>query len=267
MTTARKRTAKDGPFCWQNKAARRHIREAFDETHNVTTALSVYDALTEIASDAGTETFTTTHAWIQRISGVSVRTIQTHLKIFSDIGLVRVFTPKLRAPSTYILLRFGNGSLTTGNDCAAFGNGPIQPSLPTSEERLKNSEENQNKPAADGVVGAIASPSEAKAFVDLQAESIYKAYPRKVARKAALKAIRTALRSKPAADLLEKTKAFADAMSRRYGSDKQFIPYPATWFNEGRFEDDPAEWEPTAPPSQPQARPEAAVKRINISAA
>ena len=63
----RLRSIKGVPFCWQSKAVRRAIREAFDATHNVASALAVYDALTEIASDEESETFATTHAWIQRM--------------------------------------------------------------------------------------------------------------------------------------------------------------------------------------------------------
>lgn len=98
------RSIKGGPYCWQSKAVRRRIRDAFDASNNVATALSVYDALTEIASDSQAETFTTTHAWIQRMSGVGVTTIKHHLAAFSELGLLRIFTAALRAPSTYTLL-------------------------------------------------------------------------------------------------------------------------------------------------------------------
>lgn len=146
------RISGDGPWCWQSKAARRRIREAFDSTHNVATALSVYDALTEIASDGADETFTTTHAWIQRISGVSVRTIQNHLNVFAELGLLTISTPRLRAPSTYTLLSFGSdcgtfgsGSASNGNQCATFGNDQFRPPLPTSEEREKKDQKNETE--------------------------------------------------------------------------------------------------------------------------
>lgn len=98
------RNIKDGPFCWQNKAARRKIREAFDRNNTVTTALAVYDALTEIASDEQAETFTTTQAWISQRSGVSPRTVGDRLRELAEIGLLAITTPKLRAPSEFTLL-------------------------------------------------------------------------------------------------------------------------------------------------------------------
>jgi hypothetical protein len=79
-------------------------------------------------------------------------------------------------------------------------------------------------------------------------DAIYQQYPRHVGKAAALKAIRVALRgiasrlgapSDPAAWLTERVKRYADA---RAGQDPQFTPHPATWFNQGRFDDDPAEW-------------------------
>jgi hypothetical protein len=143
--TLRIREPKDGPWCWQSKAARRRIREAFDATNNVASALSVYDALCEIASDDQSEVFTTTHAWIQRISGVGISTIKKHLAVLSEVGLVTISTPRLRAPSTFVLLPFGNGCPTVSqpppnasqplpnvSQCSKF-----EP-LATSEESQKN---------------------------------------------------------------------------------------------------------------------------------
>lgn len=69
-------------------------------------------------------------------------------------------------------------------------------------------------------------------------EEIYCAYPRKVAKPEALKAIRTALSKIPFDDLLQKTKAFATARN----GDVAFCPHPATWFNQERYNDDPSTW-------------------------
>lgn len=70
-------------------------------------------------------------------------------------------------------------------------------------------------------------------------EAIYAAYPRKVARPNALKAIAKALKGIDAAKLLELTQGYAKSVE---GSDPQFIPHPATWFNGHRFNDDPETW-------------------------
>lgn len=76
-----------------------------------------------------------------------------------------------------------------------------------------------------------------------QAEHIYKLYPRKVGRTAALKAINKAIKEAGFDDLLESVKAYADAVAKWPEDDKRFIPHPATWFNRGSYMDDRAEWE------------------------
>jgi len=92
-------------------------------------------------------------------------------------------------------------------------------------------------PAGESVNGhQISSP--------LIEEQIYNAYPRKVAKPIALRAIRRALEKYPFEFLLERTRSFAAS----YNGDPQFIPHPTTWFNGERFNDDPATWtrKPTA---------------------
>ena len=58
------RAINDASFCWQHKAALRLIRDSFDAAKTVSSAIGVYVALTEIASDEQAEVFVTTHAWI-----------------------------------------------------------------------------------------------------------------------------------------------------------------------------------------------------------
>ena len=81
------------------------------------------------------------------------------------------------------------------------------------------------------------------------AEAIYAAYPKQVARPAALRAIRKALRQHPADFLLERTRRYA----KTYSGESRYIPNPATWFNQERFLDDPATWTRAAAPSQGRA--------------
>lgn len=85
------------------------------------------------------------------------------------------------------------------------------------------------------------------------ATAIYKAFPRRVGKKAALKAIKGALATTSAAELLQAVQAFAAAVAKWPAADRKFIPHPATWFNRGSYEDDPKEWErgqPAAPEIQ-----------------
>ncbi len=87
-----------------------------------------------------------------------------------------------------------------------------------------------------------------KAAVAEGAQAIYDAYPKKVGVEDALKSITAALKKHPAAYLLDKTQQFAAAVkswpsSYRYKIDgRDTCPHPATWFNQGRYADDPSEW-------------------------
>jgi hypothetical protein len=99
------------------------------------------------------------------------------------------------------------------------------------------------------------SPNEAPLFVDDElpmaelipskkkiqelAESIYQEYPRKEARKPGITAIIKAMKSNDPEWLRERTKAYASAIGWK---EKRYIPLPATWFNEERFNDDPENW-------------------------
>lgn len=69
------------------------------------------------------------------------------------------------------------------------------------------------------------------------AERIYGLYPRKIGKPAALKSILKALKGNDAEKLETAVKAFAAA---RVGTDMEFCPHPATWFNQERFNDDVA---------------------------
>lgn len=138
MTT---RTTKNGPFCWQSKGALRLLRDAHDATNDVTTALAVYVALTECASNEGSETFTAAHAWIARLSGVSPTTIKRHLKTFAEVGLIAVDAPKLRAPACFHLLPVRQPTANDGQPLASVSQREVLAPLATSEELRQNSEE------------------------------------------------------------------------------------------------------------------------------
>lgn len=80
------------------------------------------------------------------------------------------------------------------------------------------------------------------------AEQVYALYPKKVGRDEALRAITHALKKNTLEYLLGKTNLFAEAVaswpvSYRYNQDgRDMCPNPATFYNQGRFADDPKEW-------------------------
>lgn len=75
--------------------------------------------------------------------------------------------------------------------------------------------------------------------------SIYSAYPRKVGKSDALKAItRTIKAGAITADaLLAKVQAYAAAVATWPEAERKYVPHPATWINRGSFDDDPATWQ------------------------
>jgi len=68
-----------------------------------------------------------------------------------------------------------------------------------------------------------------------ECEEIYKAYPRHVGKPKALKGIAKALRDIDKKVLLKKTELFALSVS---DVEKKFIPHPATWYNQERYNDE-----------------------------
>jgi hypothetical protein len=82
-----------------------------------------------------------------------------------------------------------------------------------------------------------------KAFKDLpdEAEKIYNAYPRKTQRASAIRAISKALKSETFENLLQAVNEYADSPKVK-STQKEYIPYPATWFNSESWKDDRLEW-------------------------
>lgn len=70
-------------------------------------------------------------------------------------------------------------------------------------------------------------------------DSLYEAYPRKIQRPRAIKAIRKALGEAPFDVLIAAVQAYAKSVAAK---DRKYIPYPASWFNDRRWEDDRTEW-------------------------
>ncbi len=77
------------------------IRDSLDKERTVASGISVYTALTEIASDTQSEIFTTTEAWVAMKAGLSAKTASARLTDLVEIDLLKISTPKLKAPSTF----------------------------------------------------------------------------------------------------------------------------------------------------------------------
>lgn len=118
----------------------------------------------------------------------------------------------------------------------------------------KSTKVNQPKPIAeadtDTDVEEEAVSKEEKKDLSADADEIYQVYPRKVGKPKAIKAINKALTQTTPLDLLIKVKQYAELVADK---DKKYIPHPATWFNEERYNDDPAEADPKTATSSDEA--------------
>src|SRR5437773_6254345 len=98
------RQIKSAPFCWQHKEPLQMITETFSESDQAASARSVYLALTELASDNGSERFTATKALIAHRAGLSISTTERLLKGFEQINLVAITRNRIGAwkqPNSY----------------------------------------------------------------------------------------------------------------------------------------------------------------------
>lgn len=119
-------------FLWCDKVIMRRIRERLEDSAS---AICTYVALCEIASDEAKEEFTATQAHIAAKAGLGVRTAAKRLQDLEGLGVIKMHTPELKAPSRFTLLSsLGNGCRTIGSECRAIGN-RVRNQLPTVEER------------------------------------------------------------------------------------------------------------------------------------
>lgn len=138
---------------------------------------------------------------------------------------------------------------------------PVQrESRPYSNNDLSKNEERENEdsktplspplfpelepehPLASHAVEVAKHLQQVREEKDAEAKAIYREYPKKVAPLAAIKAIKKALKSYAFEFLKAKVENYAIC---RVAKDPQFTWAPATFFNDGHFLDDEAEWTST----------------------
>ncbi len=96
-----------GPFAWLLKADLKKIRASFDEPGQIASAILVYVALAESASEnEDAATTTTSQAHLGALVGLSCRTVFRRLHDLQEIGVLSISTPKLKSPSSYTLTRY-----------------------------------------------------------------------------------------------------------------------------------------------------------------
>lgn len=78
--------------------------------------------------------------------------------------------------------------------------------------------------------------------ISIKAEEVYECYPRKVGKQAAIREIERAFKKVSPDALISAVKEYAIAVEKWPDSDRGFIPHPATWFHQGRWDDDRVNW-------------------------
>lgn len=122
-----------------------------------------------------------------------------------------------------------------------------------SEARSQNSESN----SVSNDTNTPKPPRGPKMKAEADALEIYEAYPLKVGRAAALKAITKALQKEEKDFLLIKTDAFCKARTLPNGKIAEYTKQPATWFNQECYHDDQEAWNlsDTRSSSRTESRP------------
>lgn len=132
--------------------------------------------------------------------------------------------------------------VTGRNSLVLVSESPDSPNLPPPPSQPIT---NNQEPITIGSP-IVPKGTDATGLPDLEklAEAIYAIYPRKVAKAAALKAIVKVLKAGTITELelQARVRAYAAATDQWEEQDKTFIPHPATWFNRGSYDDDPATW-------------------------
>nr|MBC8555117.1 hypothetical protein [Candidatus Brocadiales bacterium] len=90
MNDVKVRTRDKIAHCWQDKKVRRFLRQQYDGTNSIGTALNIYDGLTEVASNRGNDEFDASYASIATASGVSKRSVIRFVDDFESLGIIKV---------------------------------------------------------------------------------------------------------------------------------------------------------------------------------
>lgn len=119
MNDVKVRTRDKIAHCWQDKKVRRFLRQQYDGTNSIGTALNIYDGLTEVASNRGNDEFDASYASIATASGVSKRSVIRFVDDFESLGIIKVerrFEGKKSLPSIFTLLAHDSAPPVTGNE-------------------------------------------------------------------------------------------------------------------------------------------------------
>ena len=155
----------------------------------------------------------------QQLCGVTLQEVETMCLLYGFEGdnLVVHFYP-VEQEAKVIQNRINGGKGGRPKKKAAPQVPDTQGEKPCGSDSLKRKEKERKE-------------KERKVILEADAERVYQAYPRKTAKQAGIKAIIKALKTTPADQMVEHLKLYSESVKDK---DKQFLPFPATYFNSGR---------------------------------
>jgi hypothetical protein len=114
---------------------------------------------------------------------------------------------------------------------------------PERQNRRETTIPEEGAPPHSGVGGSPRLDEAGRQGRDInEAESLYKTYPRHTGKAAAIAAIGRALKKASFETLRTAVSEFAAAVDAWPVQERQFVPHPATWFNQERWNDDREYW-------------------------
>lgn len=240
-------------------------------------AKAVYAVLATYADDAGRDQCYPRQETLAEQLGVSVDTVQRHIKALEDAGVVEV-VPRFRpdggrSSNDYTLLdELSAGGITPSKGrTGAVSPHPTDPATPSRTDAasrgtapvLDQHQLNTPLPPAgvndDGpqltLVAGLEGPSKVDPLIE-EFAGFWQHYPKKVERKAAERAYRRARKTTPVQQIVGGLRAVLPIWATM---ERQYVPNPATWLNGERWNDDL----PTAHggPMPPQTDPNAWMRR------
>lgn len=210
--------------------------------------------------------------YISARAGVCERSVQRAIRRLEKLGFISIQTGGRTAKggkrsSVYTLMGATESPIRVS---ASHPEGVSQ--SPTRVTPSQSMGDSQSKRGCQADTPTVREPSEnhntepsCEPGISITAEIIYEAYPRHIRKTEALAAINELLAAgQDPAHLLDRVQAYAAAVTAWQPDERKFIPYPATWFEKGRFADDPKEWRTQHPECYaalvPEVSPERAAK-------
>lgn len=192
------------------------------------TTTRLYFGLLSIGNRLGWKNpFNATNRSLCELVGCEEKTLIRCRSLLAKSGLITVGRGWKNKPTTITLneIHWNNDSVNASiSDSVSGGNVPVKTSDNTKPKKTKPKK----------VTPTPTPPSE-------QLESIFAAYPRRVAKPDAFKAISKAIIKHGYDHVFDKTKQYASVRNSDKNQ-KVFTPHPSTWFKAERYNDDPSEW-------------------------